>query len=166
MLLHAYTAWRWISRTGASLSCPSGFSYCWSWLKCPLAAAVTGIITTDCFCGERIQRKLRAGLSATLAPYRALFILCSLLCLSPTLFTCGKASHHITLPILHCCPYHFTTWRYLFEPMSKIVDTFSSKPLHATSNLQLLSSRLYMWSETEPGAEQLKCIGACLNMLA
>lgn len=34
------------------------------------------------------------------------------------------------------------------------------------SNLQLLSSRFYMWSETEPGTEQLACIGACLSMLA
>lgn len=165
MLLHAYTAWRWISRIGASLSYPPGFFYCRSWLRCPLAAAVTGIIATACFCGERIQRKLRARLSAALAPYFALPILCSLLCLSPTLFTCGKASHHVTLPILRCYPCRFTTWRYLPEPISKLVETFSSKPLHAASNLQLLSSRLCLWSETQPGAEQLKCIDACLNML-
>lgn len=40
------------------------------------------------------------------------------------------------------------------------------RTLHPMSNLQLLSSRLCVRSETDPGPEQPKCIGACLNILA
>lgn len=54
-------------------------------------------------------------------------ILCSLFCLSQPLFICGKASHHVTLPILHCCPYHFSTWRHLPELVRKLVDSFGTE---------------------------------------
>lgn len=47
-------------------------------------------------------------------------ILCSLFCLSQPLFVCGKASNHVSLPILHCCPYPFSTWRHLHELVWKL----------------------------------------------
>lgn len=47
-------------------------------------------------------------------------ILCSLFCLSRPLFVCGKTSHHVSLPTLHCCPYHFSTWRRLPELVWKL----------------------------------------------
>lgn len=55
------------------------------------------------------------------------FILCSLFCLSQPLFICGKASHHVTLPILHCCPSHLSTWRHLPELVWTLVDSFGTE---------------------------------------
>lgn len=44
--------------------------------------------------------------------------------------------------------------------------TIWHKKLHILRTTQLLSSRICMWSETEPGVELLKCIGSYLNILA
>lgn len=56
-----------------------------------------------------------------------LSVLYSLFCLSQPLFIRGKVSHHVTLPILHCCPYHFSTWRHLSELRWKLLDSFGTE---------------------------------------
>lgn len=128
----------------------SRFLYCQCWLRC--CCCRHGHHHNNLFLWRENSEETQGQIITSIC-ILPLSILYALICLSQTLFTCGKASCHVNLPTLCCSPYHFTTWRQLSEPKLKLVDPFGTKSSASYEQLQLLSCRLCMWSETEPGAE-------------